>query len=308
MTPKKILSEQEITAREAAGIALDAPLRESEIAARQAEKDRTMAALGVAPQPEPVAAPATPVIDKRTADLPSLIAQFVKQGASPQIDAQAAERDVAERMARSKITEARSLETKHGILKQRYLDRVEQAYSTDWKTFLAAVREEVIWDPASNRMVSNNHRHIHRYRAAAELARDTLKSSMGDPQGKEVFRAWSLSFAAQQVESALDHDRHHTWDTSLDGAAVRVIARDFKSAVDALDWWLVKIRPLVAETEKACAKFLDAEKYLHEMLVRVGTAQPVAPATKYSIPVLPPPPPEPGGSSYASFDPREGGR
>jgi hypothetical protein len=294
----------EVAARKKANITLDAPLTEGEIAGRQAEKDRTLAEIGVAAKLEPVVTPVVQVTDKATADVPALIAQFVKQGAAPQIDAHAAERAEAERIARPKVSEARALETKHGILKRQYLDRVEQAFNTDWPKFLAAVREEVIWDPASNRSVSANHRHIHRYRATAELARAGLTSTFGEQQGKEVLKALSLGFAAQQVESALDHDRHHVSDTARDGGRIRVLAMDFKAGVDALEWWLVKIRALVAETEKACASFLDAEKLLREMLVRVGTAQPAADTNKYTIPLLPAQPTPVGGSSYQDFDPR----
>jgi hypothetical protein len=314
MATKKIsldLSKSEIAARKAAGIPLNAELTESEIKNRESEKQSLLASVGFVP---PAAETQTVAVveNKKTGDTPALIRAFVAAGAAPQVASADTQREEAEAFARPLLIEARSLETRHGILKREYLTRVEHANGTDWPTFIASVPEELTWDATIQGgvggMASRNHSLIRRYRAAAELALAGLKTTFGDSQqGKEIKPA-NLSIAAQAVESALVVGATHRWDTDLDGAAVRVMTAGFREGVANLRWWAEKIRPIVEETARACAKFDEAELLLREMLLRVSP-QPAAKPVKIGLAQLPPPPKELAAptSSYVDFDPREKG-
>jgi hypothetical protein len=148
-------------------------------------------------------------------------------------------------------------------------------------------------------MVAVNHEAIRAYRAAAEHARDCLRSTFGDSQQGRDADPVNLAGAAQAVENSIEgrttHDAMHG-----------VVAPAFLRAISQLTWWRDKGKHLVDATARACALFDAAEAKLKQTLANVTPADTVAPApAKGMLPKLDTPPSPINASSYVDWDPRE---
>jgi hypothetical protein len=265
---------------------------EAIVAAREVERSQMVATL-TQKQPE---TPAVVAIQTKE-PVASIIGRFTARTAEVTAAAAADRTAEARKLEAGQVAEAKSLETRHGILKKKYQERVEGAFGTDFAALLASLPEGLQHDPDRQGLVAVNHLAVYAYKAAAEHARELLRSSFGDRvQGNDPDPV-NLSGAAQQVENAIIGGQTHDALTGL-------VAPVFLRAISHLTWWVEKGRNFVDATERAVKAFDQAESKLKKIL---ATVEPTDGPPSEKVSYLPPieRTREMGSTSYVDFDPRE---
>jgi hypothetical protein len=265
------------------------------VAHREAEK-ATMVAKTLDVKPE---APTLPVIQGKT--IGSILTTLTDAGHAGTTRARAERLAEVRAEVQPLLTEARSLETRHGMLRAKHLARVEEVAGADWSAISAAAASpaylKLVEVGGRKQNVNVAQRAVHRLRTAAVEARAVLSSSMGDnEQGRDIDPT-SLSRAAAAVENALAGG-------DIDFAP-GVLRQSFKRGVSHLRVWIERAQRLVDGTEVAVQRFDEAVEATREIMVGlvVAEAPPRPPASR--LPVMEDTRPTLGGTSYQDFEPRE---
>ncbi len=290
------LSPTEQAARIAAGIALDVPLSEQEIAARENEKANLLAQHGAKRIDAP--APLTAVEVKPNTTVASIIAKLANAARTSDAAVTVEKHAQIEAEARPQIAEARGLLVRHGLLKSKHLTRVATAALADWNAVRLATPANLT--PVADRgLVSLAHEAIGRLEQAARTAYDVLISEFGDSNtsGRDV-DPQSLPAIATAVENMLD-------GRDLFDPATGLVRQTFRRAVSHLTWRLEKGRALVAATEDSVTRFEAAVAHFET------TMADVTPADGVTIPKAATIPQAAKDETFvqrfaAPFDPREG--
>jgi hypothetical protein len=291
------LSPQEIEAREQVGIEPDAPLTEQEIAQREAER---AALLKQTPTAEPETPPVTAIETREPVS--ALVSKFVEKARAAD-GVRVAEREQEARVLEAgMVTEAQSLQTRQGILRKKHLAKVEEAAAIDWKRLFAAVPEGLEYDEKLQRMIPRNHDALRAYRAAAEHARDCLRSAFGDREQGSDPNPVNLSVAARLVDNAITGKQTH--DEIYDR-----LTPNYRWGIRWLVFWIEKGRALVAATEEAVKRF-DAAAEKAKAVLAAAEPRPDTPAQPepHGLQRLPVTPPQSNSTSYTDFDPRDHGK
>jgi hypothetical protein len=245
---------------------------------------------------EMIAASATPMSSEPVA---AMVTRFANKAAEADAERAEQRRQEARAAERGMIAEARSLETRHGILKKKYQARADAAAGTNWRALYAAVPEGLVFNEKLQRMVPTNHDVLRLYQAAVADAYAMLNSTFGSAnQGRDLTPV-GLAIAAQEVERAIQGGATHD---DLHG----VLSQSYRGAVRWLEFWFEKGRQMVQSTEEAVDRFLTAEVAAREILAK-ASPQEVAPTpVKATLPVLEPQP-QGSATSFCEFDPRNMG-
>ncbi len=163
--------------------------------------------------------------------------------------------------ARPLVSEARSLATRHGMLRSKHLARVSAVALADWNAVRAATPKNLTM--VGDRMVSPPHDAIWRLSQAARAAYDPLTSTFGDSatSGRDVDPV-NMAEVAAAVEQFLDSGE-------LFDNASGVVLPVFRRALSHLRWWIQKSAAIVAAAEEGITRFDAAAKHFEEVMAKV---------------------------------------
>jgi hypothetical protein len=233
------------------------------------------------------------------ASLNDMLSKFSTAGRAGSAAAQAEKLNEASVIAVPLIAEAKSLQTRHGILNSKYLAKAEAVHASDWPSIFKSVPQGLEMDTTGQRMVPKNHDALRRLQQAAADAVSNLTSTFGDSSpGNDDLNSYSLANAAGTMQSVLQFSAHDP----LYGTT----SANYRRAVIQLRWWLDKSRAILVATEDSIERFLRYEAEAKELLANLTPQDGAPTAERAYIAKLPPTPTAgSGGSSFTDFDPRE---
>jgi hypothetical protein len=212
------------------------------------------------------------------------------------------ERDAVVAAAQVLIDEARSLQTRLGLLRAKNIDRVAEVHGTDWVAVTQALPADFVYNKTARLMTSKSRKAVTWLKDAAARAYTALNSTFGDSmQGPKDIDPVGLDSAVESVQTYLD-GRHS--DLLIDPAS-QTPSGTFRRAEAHLREHLRRARLTVASAVEAVEAFNRAEQFAREILENAQPAEVKAAPPVVRLEPLPDAPPSTPTTSLTQFDPRE---
>jgi hypothetical protein len=212
------------------------------------------------------------------------------------------ERAAAVDAAQVLIDEAHALQTRLGVIRAKYVDRVSEVHGTDWPAVIAALPADFVYDKASRTMKSKSRKAVHMLKAAAEGAYGTINSTFGDSErGPRDIDPVSLQDAAESVQMFIDGRNAEMLIDPASGTP----SGTFRRSLSHLREWLVRGRRVVASAVERVEAFDRAETFAREVLESAQPADVKAAPPPLRLDPLPDAPLSTTTTSFTNFDPRE---